>query len=223
MTFARFPVLDDFVTRVAPLIPGLFTGNPALKSRDPSIPLPLNEDGQPLDDDEATPDDADAEANDPDTPPRPPPARKLSEEERLAWVVQAIDADCALAPVGHAFLTPTGAVQVDPAFRGLALPHLPLLSSWVHWRAPETVEAKARARKAQLSNCYDWLDTVVGEWGGEGGEEWAVQVEAGGLSVSLRSLKWMGWEVRAEAGGRAAWSQAYFGWGEANTDLPFML
>ena len=228
MTFARFPVLDDFITRVAPLIPGLFTGNPALKSRDPSLPpLPLNDDGQPIDDADADPSpDDDAEAKpDPDAPPRPPPARKLSEEERLAWVVQAIDTDCALAPVGHALLTPTGAIQLDPAFPGLPLAQLPLLSSWAHWRAPVTSEAKARARKAQLSNCYEFLDGVVGEWGGDGeGEEWAVQVEAGGLGMSLRSLKWMGWEVRAEVGGsRGQWSQAYFGYGEANNDLPFML
>ena len=221
VTFARFPALDDFVLRVAPLVPGLFTGNPALKTRDPAVPVKLNEDGQPIEDEDEAADDADSEdKTDPDAAARSPPPRRLLEEERLAFVVSSIDQDCSVAPIGYAFLSPTGSVCVDPAFPGLPLARLAALSSWAHWRDAETGQAKARVRKASVSNCYGWQDGLVGEWE-KGNSDWAVQTEAAGLRASLRSLRWMGWEVQAEAGSRD-WRQAYFGYGEQNVDLPFM-
>ena len=219
-TFAAFPALDAFILRLAPLIRGLFTGNPALKHADPSKPVKLNEDGQPEEEEEQPEEETEAAEGD-DSAPRRPPERKLTEEERLAFTVRAIDDECCIAPVGQSFLSPTGVVTADPAFSGLPLPQLPSLSQWGHYRDPVTAEAKARIRKAAPSNCYDWMDAVLPELEGAPASDWVVQVAEGGLTVRLRSLQWLGWEVTAQAGGR--WQAGYFGYGERNEELHFML
>lgn len=49
--------------------------------------------------------------------------RKLNELERLAYQVRAIDHDTAIVPKGQYYLTATGEILQNHAFKGKNLPH----------------------------------------------------------------------------------------------------
>ena len=220
VTFAVLPTVDEWAAQVAPLVVGLFTGNPALKYRDPSKPVKRNEDGEAVEDEEdeeAEGEEADGEDKTEDVVKKPK-ERRLTEEERLSYTVAAIDRECALQPTGLTLLTPTGHIATDPTFGGLTTHQLPLLSSYSHLRTPVTASALARQRKQRTANNRAYLDRV------EGDEErqWAVNASEGGLEVGWRSLVWLGWEYRLRAGEREG-RGGYFGYGERNNDLHFML
>ena len=221
VTFAVLPAVDEWVEKTAPLVTGLFTGNPALKYRDPTRPVKTNEDGEAVEDEDdeeaAEAEQADGEDKTEDAVKKPK-ERRLTEEERLSYTVAAIDRECALQPTGLTMLAPTGHIATDPTFSGLSVHQLPLLASYSHLRNPTSASALARQRKQRTANCAAYLDRV------EGDEErqWAVNATEGGLEVGLRSLVWLGWEYRVRASEREG-RGGYFGYGERNNDLHFML
>jgi len=49
------------------------------------------------------------------------PPKNFTELDRLAFVVRAIENDCALAPVGAFKLTPTHELRYNDSFKGLSL------------------------------------------------------------------------------------------------------
>ena len=222
VTFAVLPTVDEWVDKIAPLVVGLFTGNPALQYRDPTKPVKRNEDGEVVEDEDeeaeaAEGEEAEGEDKTEDVVKKPK-ERRLTEEERLSYTVASIDRECSLQPTGLTLLTPTGHIATDPTFSGLTTHQLPLLSSYSHLRNPITASALARQRKQRTANNAHYLDRL------EGDEErqWAVSASEGGLEVGLRSLVWLGWEYRLRAGEREG-RGGYFGYGERNNDLHFML
>ena len=52
---------------------------------------------------------------------------------------------------------------------------------------------------------------------------WSLHIDDSGLLILLRSLEWPGFEYRLQAGSTHAFDGAYFGTGEHNDDLLFML
>jgi len=216
VTFARFEPIDEFVNKLAPQINGMFTGNPALKHRDPTQPRRRNEDGEVIESDD------EEEQSEEDDQPKQAKPRKLSELERLHWTIQTIDHDTNLTPVGRYHLTPTGDISVNQSFTGLNTSQLKDLQSFVHWRNSESRDAAVRVRKQRTTNCIDFLDHVVPAIKENKPQEWTLHTDASSMNVSIRSLVWMGYELTAEAGCQTT-HQAYFGLGERNRDLPFML
>jgi len=77
----------------------------------------------------------------------------------------------------------------------------------------------------------EWLDslhTVVEEENaiegrGTGKGSWVMRVGESGLDVKLRSLVWPGYEFSCTVGSPNEFGGAYFGTGEKNHDLLFML
>lgn len=218
VTFARFEPLDEFVNKLAPHINGMFTGNPALKHRDPTQPRRRNEDGEVIESDE---EEEQPEEGDDDAPKQPKP-RKLSELERLHWTVQTIDHDTTLVASGRYHLTPTGDISLNQSFNGLNTSQLKDLQSFVHWRNSESRDAAVRVRKQRTTNCVDFLDCVEPSIKQNKPQEWTLHTDPSSMNVSIRSLVWMGYELTAEAGNQSI-NQSYFGLGERNRDLPFML
>ena len=218
VTFAVLPAVDEWVGSIAPLVVGLFTGNPALKYRDPTKPVKRNEEGEVVEDEEEEEaEEADGEDKTEDVVKKPK-ERRLTEEERLSYTVATIDRECAIQPTGLTMLTPTGHIATDPTFGGLTTHQLPLLASYSHLRNPISASALARQRKQRTANNHSYLDRVEGEEE----RQWAVNATEGGLEVGLRSLVWLGWEYRLRASEREG-RGGYFGYGERNNDLHFML
>ena len=55
-----------------------------------------------------------------------------------------------------------------------------------------------------------------------GAGEWTLHVDESGTQATLRNLTWLGYEYRLEVGNPAA-GGVYFGNGERNSDLAFMI
>jgi radial spoke head protein 9 len=163
------------------------------------------------------PPEPDADA-DPDAPPPdlPPP---LTEMERLSQVVQEIDFDTAVVPKGAYALNEAHMVVPSSDFKGLGLTEAKALSSYVHFRPPTSVaclRALARTDVEFYSNFLDPLkeDLPRGCW--------ACRQDPSVCLVTLRSLNWPGY-VSYHIPGSAKFGGFYFGYGQKNRDLPFLL
>jgi radial spoke head protein 9 len=62
------------------------------------------------------------------------PPKDLTELDRLAYVVFAIENDCMLAPVGAFKMTPTHQVRRNEAFKGLRGDQATSLQNYLHFR-----------------------------------------------------------------------------------------
>ena len=210
VTFAKLPELDAFIIENAGAHRGRFAGNPSLKLRDPRKVLPEGE--EEFDDEEE-------EYADEDGDDRKAPERKLTEVERLAFVVDQIEAACCVVPKGAWVMTATGDIKRNAAFAGLSLADAGKLESFGLFRPPQRERTLAQIHRAGVANNPDFLDVLSAEQPAGG---WALQVAASGAQVVLRSLVWPGFQFTA-AVGEGGSSGAYFGTGEPNADLAFML
>lgn len=230
MTFAQLPAPDEFVSSKSPKIRGLFTGNPALKYKDPDAPPKVNEDGEIESEDE----DADEEEEEEEEPidedevdedgnpvVRAPPPRRLTELERLSYNVREIESETGLVPRGAYYMTATGDILKNPAFEGLSVEESRKLSSYQLLRDAQHASTLASVRKMGVANHHDFLDPVVPK-SSRVKHTWSLQVADSGLEVSLRSLLYPGFEYTLEAGA-TNYAGGYFGLGEKNNDILFML
>ena len=71
-----------------------------------------------------------------------PPPKNLTELDRLAYVVLAIENDTALVPIGAFRLTPTHELRYNDSFKGLTANEASFLKSYQHFKAPEHPEKK---------------------------------------------------------------------------------
>lgn len=225
LTFAKLPELDDFIKSIAPHIRGLFTGNPTLKYRDPNKPVKLNEDGEPEEsetEDDVTETEEDDESLDEEARAAKKAAeRKLNELERLAYQIRTIDHDTAIVPKGQYYMTATGEIQQNHAFKGLSIEDSRKIVNYLVLRTPQESRTLAKIRGAGVSNNFDFLDSIVPH-GANLKDSWSLHTDETGLHTHLRSLVWPGYEYHLEALSNES-SGAYFGWGEKNGDLAFML
>jgi hypothetical protein len=215
LTFAKLPDLDAFIIEQAPLHKGRFTGNPSLKLRDPTkTSNPDDPDFEEDEEEEEYYEDEDGERRVPD--------RRLTEMERLAFAVNRIEHDTCVTPLGAWVMTATGAISKNFAFSGLDHAAAAKLASYGLFRAPALERTLATIHKMGVANCPDFLDSLA-EQKPEGA--WALVPTAAGDAVALRSLAWPGFEFKLTVGEPIGqgWSRAYFGTGEPNEDLAFML
>jgi len=215
VTFARLTPADEWVrdkaknvfSKVAAL---LFTGNPAHEYRDPNAP--------PEDPDQKSP-----AGTPPQSPKEPKPVdpskRKMTELERLSYTVETIERATCVVPRGVWYLTPTGDIQTNPQFRGLTSFESKRLESFSLFRAPEHASTLARVRAQGLHNCIDFLDRI-GDDTDKG--VWSLQTDESAQTVTLRHFEWPGFEFTHNIGSTAC-TRAYFGNGEKNADVNFML
>lgn len=141
-------------------------------------------------------------------------ALKMKEEDRLAAVVKLIEKECSLAPRGALMRTPLEQVIVNGCFEGLSEGHSTKLASYLHLR-----EFKKQEGDSTGDPAFDFLDTLEADipLGC-----WSLQPERGSGLVVLRSLNWIGFSSFHVPDSRK-YGYLYFGTGEKNYDLPFML
>ena len=72
------------------------------------------------------------------------PSERITELDRLAFVVNAIEENCQLVPKGAFKLTPTNEIRYDETFYGLTIQTGNLLENYQHFREP--VEQKNREK-----------------------------------------------------------------------------
>ena len=66
----------------------------------------------------------------------------MFEVDRLAYVVRAIEMDCASVPVGSLKLKPNHVLTYNRNFEGLKLEEAMDLKNWMHFRQPLSDEKK---------------------------------------------------------------------------------
>jgi radial spoke head protein 9 len=143
----------------------------------------------------------------------------VKEEDRLAAVVAEIDHDVFIVPRGAYIRTPTGQIVNNRSFEGLPVSDCTKLFSFSHFREAIEIPKKPLVERAQLDKALDFMDNI---------EEdipkgsWSMQFDRGSGLLILKSLLWPGF-VFYHVPGTRHFGSVYFGLGEKNIDLPFML
>ncbi|NWR86487.1 RSPH9 protein, partial [Furnarius figulus] len=145
----------------------------------------------------------------------------IKEETRLLATIEQIDKAVGIVPRGAFVKTPLGSVHENRHFEGLSLAEAKKLGSYFHFTEPANLKNKTLLEKANLDPSTDFLDSLEHDIP-HGKGSWSVQVEKGGAVVVLRSLLWLGLTFY-HVPMTKQYGYVYFGTGEKNTDLPFML
>lgn len=145
--------------------------------------------------------------------------KTVSEEKRLANTIELIDRDTAVVPRGAFSLDATHVVGTNITFEGLKGAHASQLRSYCHFRQPETAHKRTLLQKEGLSKSLDFLDTID--------EDipkgcWSLQEDKVSPLVTLRNLQWPGFYFY-HVPSTPYHGYVYFGYGEKNVDLGFML
>ncbi|XP_060610019.1 radial spoke head protein 9 homolog [Anolis sagrei] len=143
----------------------------------------------------------------------------IKEETRLVATVHQIDKAVGIVPRGAYVKSPLGPVHENRNFEGLSLTEGKKLSSYFHFTEPENLKNKTLLEKADLDPAIDFLDSLEHDIP-KG--SWSIQVERGGRVLILRSLLWLGLTFYHVPNTKQH-GYIYFGNGEKNIDLPFML
>jgi len=141
----------------------------------------------------------------------------IKEEERLSAIVTRITNEF-IVPRGALIKSPEGAVFKNYSYYGMNENDTAHLSNWLHLRGEMARPMPKVTDFADADPAIDFMDTIEPDIPAG---VWSVQNERG-LNVVLRNLKWLGLIAYAVPGSRAH-GCAYFGTGEPNYDLPFML
>jgi radial spoke head protein 9 len=208
VSFSKMPEVDEFIREKSKAVRGTFTGNPSKKLRD----KPGSEqDSEPEDE----PDDNASNAE--EKAPKKK-ERVLTELDRLADAVLQIDSSTCVVPKGAFVLTATGEIVRNESFKGLSATDAAKITSYGLFRDAQDSRTFARIRKAGTANTAEFLDPLSDAKG-----EWSVVVDDSGQCVKLRSLLYTGYEFSIKAGSAQCFSSGYFGTGEKNSDLAFMI
>mmetsp|Transcript_160428 Transcript_160428/g.389570 ORF Transcript_160428/g.389570 Transcript_160428/m.389570 type:complete len:277 (+) Transcript_160428:63-893(+) len=148
-----------------------------------------------------------------------PKKERFSEVHRLAHAVRAIDRDTAVVPRGAFLVTATHNVVRNTGFTGLDSTAGASLDNYFHYREPINLARKTALERAGMVQSTDFLDPLS-EDAPRG--IWAVRVDRAAGVATLRSLSWPGYFFFHELG-TGNFGGAYFGYGQANGDIGFMV
>lgn len=147
------------------------------------------------------------------------PPKNLTELDRLAFVVKAIENDCQVVPVGSIKLTPLHEVRKNEAFKGLCCKTAFSEESYLHFRAAQTKEKKDLNQKDDAIFRSDFLESIADD---DIQGSWSVQPDTTKSQVIIKSLLWPGYLAYHKLKSKI-FGGVYIGDGTKNVDLPFML
>jgi radial spoke head protein 9 len=156
---------------------------------------------------------AETDATASDKPP------KLTEADRLAQVVQEIDFDTAVVPKGAYALNEAHVVVPSGDFKGLSMAEASSIQKYVHYRPPTSVaslRAQAGSDMHFFSNFLDPLESDLPKGC------WSIRQDPACSFVNIRSLLWPGY-IAFHVPTTTKHGGLYFGYGQKNRDLPFIL
>lgn len=191
--WALLPPATEDMMSRAKLIRGRFIGDPSYEF-------------------EYTPPKADEEEEEPET-------ITIKEEDRLASIIFGIDKEARIVPRGAYIQEPTGLVYQSRTFAGLTVSEASKLCNYVHFREGLKVLEKTLLQKADLDKSVDFMDPID--------EDiplgcWSLQFDRGSALTILKNLLWPGY-VFFHVPETRRYGSIYFGTGEKNIDLPFMI
>ncbi|CAD8211734.1 unnamed protein product [Paramecium pentaurelia] len=140
------------------------------------------------------------------------PAKHFSELERLSFVVQQIEFQCASIPVGSYRLTPTHEL-IRKTFKGVKAE----LKNYQHFRAPIRKDKQDLIARDEALYKEDFLDSLVED---SPNQQWSLQTDSTQRNITLRNLIWPGYVTYNND---YTFGYAYFGDGIKNSDFEFLL
>lgn len=144
---------------------------------------------------------------------------RLKEEERLAAVIAMINEDTLLVPRGAYVRRPTGFIVPCRTWEGLTPAEAILPKNYLHFRKPKKEDDIGRTKSMRRpAPGLDFLDSIESDIPNGC---WTCQLHRGS-TVVMRSLLWLGYYFYCIPNTRQ-YGSAYFGYGDKNLDLPFML
>ena len=79
---------------------------------------------------------------------------------RLSHIVRAIENDVQCVPKGSYFMTPQHELAPSQKFYGLTEDNCQDLSSWLHFRSPQSEESRKKIEDCNVVFCDDFLDNL---------------------------------------------------------------
>uniref|UniRef100_A0A0B7ABU3 Radial spoke head protein 9 homolog n=1 Tax=Arion vulgaris TaxID=1028688 RepID=A0A0B7ABU3_9EUPU len=143
----------------------------------------------------------------------------IKEEDRLAAVIADINADVWIVPRGAFIQAPTAEVVNNRSFEGLTVQEASKLCNYMHFRKAKTLDFKNLLQRANVDRAIDFMDSIEDDIPNG---SWSIQFERGSGLLTLRSLLWPGYSFYHVPATRE-YGSVYFGTGERNLDLPFMI
>eukprot|EP00828_Plagiopyla_frontata_P049446 TRINITY_DN9866_c0_g1_i1.p1 TRINITY_DN9866_c0_g1~~TRINITY_DN9866_c0_g1_i1.p1 ORF type:complete len:204 (-),score=31.73 TRINITY_DN9866_c0_g1_i1:105-716(-) len=147
------------------------------------------------------------------------PKTNLTELDRLSFVVNQIETDCQLIPIGGLQMTPTKEFQYNQSFRGLSIYESQELKNYQHFRQQRSEEKQKQIERGDYLFKFDFLDSLdndlpIGAW--------SIQSDTSKTIVTLRNLVWTGY-IGYHRTNSNIFGGVYFGQAIKNNDLPFLL
>lgn len=213
-TFKEMPDLNDqhkdFVNKES----SYFQGDPLFK-------LKVVE--QPVADDEAEPNpDAEnegkANSDDSSVGEIQAPPKDLSEADRLRYVVQAIENDCQVVPVGSFKMTAQHQVRRNEAYKGLPEKDSGNINQYLHFRNVQTEEKKKALDEPNAPFNTNFLESIAED---QPKGCWNLQSDMVSTNVLGRSLLWPGYHFYSNSY-TGKFGGVYIGDGLKNLELQFM-
>lgn len=146
------------------------------------------------------------------------PKRNLTEANRLAVVVNAIENDCHICPVGAFKMTPQHELRRNEAFRGLNKDDASLSQCYQYFRNVQQDDKKALLDKNDAPFHKDILDSLAKATLGE----WSNQMDERGNVACFRSLSWPGFQMY-HLSGSCKFGNMYIGDGLKNQEVHFIV
>jgi hypothetical protein len=140
---------------------------------------------------------------------------RLTELQRLAVVVKEISNECVIAPANSLRLTSNKHFIKEPAYKGMGFEESRDLASYVHLRQPDIKKIYNADTFTEITSI---LDPIIED---PAPIVWSLKTRGDGF-VSLRNMKWPGFEFQASAHSDT-FAQGYFGNGVPRTELNWMV
>lgn len=148
-----------------------------------------------------------------------PEEKELAEDVRLACMVDEIDQDTSVVPLGAFILNSSSRVVANPYFRGLDLSAGLKLESYMHLRKPVALQDTPISERAMMSKSVNFLDPLTLD---KPKGSWSLKHDASNKMIVLRSLLFPGY-LHFNCIANSTFGAIYVGSGAKNQDLPFML
>lgn len=145
--------------------------------------------------------------------------KKIVEIDRLAFLIRAIEIECAVVPVGSLRLNPKHHLEYNKLFTGLDLNQALDINNWMHFRQPLYKDKKRDMEKAEAIFKKDLLDDLVHDLPNEC---WTIQSDLSMQLVTARSLKWHGF-IGYHRVKSSEFGYCYFGNGVKNVELSLLI
>ena len=147
------------------------------------------------------------------------PKRNLTELNRLALVVNAIENDCHVCPLGAFKMTPQHELCRAEAFRGLCKDEARKLDNYQHFRNVQCKDKHELLDKADAPFHKDVLDPICRDMP-KG--KWSLQLDERCERALLRCLAWPGFQFFHKVGS-GKFGNVYMGDGLKNQSLHFLV